>query len=48
MNLLHRVRAALERVAAEPGVEEDGRAVLREAAGEAATAAGALLAIREG
>lgn len=48
VNLLRRAQAALERVAAEPGAEEVSRAVLRQAAGEAGTAAEALLAIREG
>lgn len=47
VSLLHHAQAALERMSTEPGVEDDGRAVMREAAGKAATAAGALLATRE-
>jgi hypothetical protein len=48
VDLLRRAQAALERVAAGPGAEEDSRAVLRQAAGEAGTAAEALLVTREG
>ncbi|MGZ3113531.1 hypothetical protein [Streptomyces sp. H62] len=48
VELLRHVQAALEHAAAAPGTEEDGRAVAREAAGKAATAADALLAAREG
>ncbi len=47
VELLRHVQATLERAAAEPGAEEDGRTAVREAAGKAATAAGALLATRE-
>lgn len=47
VELLRHVQATLERAAAEPGAEEVGRAAVREAAGQAATAAGALLATRE-
>lgn len=46
-SLLSHAQAALERMAGEPGVEEGGRAAMREAADKAATAAGALLATRE-
>ncbi|MFB7090778.1 hypothetical protein [Streptomyces sp. NPDC056296] len=47
VELLRHVQATLEHAAAEPGTDEDGRAAVREAAGKAATAAGALLATRE-
>ncbi|MDX2839280.1 hypothetical protein PV377_09845 [Streptomyces ipomoeae] len=47
VSLLRRAQAALERMSGEPGVEEGGRAMMREAADKAATAAGALLAVRE-
>ncbi|WP_395575776.1 hypothetical protein [Streptomyces sp. BK79] len=47
VELLRHVQAALEQVAAGPGMGEEGRAVVREAAGKAAVAADALLATRE-
>ncbi|MEJ1202804.1 hypothetical protein V9L24_36985 [Streptomyces sp. CCNWLW230] len=47
VELMRHVQATLERAAAEPGTDEGGRAAVREAAGKAATAAGALLATRE-
>ncbi|MER5182646.1 hypothetical protein ABT009_30570 [Streptomyces sp. NPDC002896] len=47
VSLLRHAQVALERMAAEPEVEEDGRAVLQEAADKAAIAAEALAAVRE-
>ncbi|MFC7841860.1 hypothetical protein [Streptomyces sp. NPDC057382] len=47
VHLLQHAREALERTAAGPGLAEEGRAVMQEAADKAATAAEALLATRE-
>lgn len=47
VSLLRHAQAALEHMSVEPGVEEGGPAVMREAADKAATAAVALLAVRE-
>ncbi|MGW1674585.1 hypothetical protein [Streptomyces sp. NPDC002324] len=47
VSLLRRAQTALERLAVVPGETASGQEVMQAAAGKAATAAGALLAVRE-